>query len=147
MKNSLWFMGEPGAKLMKIFATRKILQAIQALPLADCKIFFKFSIVTCINCGGKILIWGHFQGIMKLLLKNYLGHILIIEKTAVFLFTESAIKPTPLLHTNVQINWCTECNQLNWWWPECFYKSKSPVTTPMRGQPKLPIRDIHWSYG
>ena len=39
---------------------------------------------------------------MELLL-NYLGQFLIIEKT--FLFIESAIKPIPLLHANVQMSY------------------------------------------
>ena len=34
---------------------------------------------------------------MELLLNNYLGHFLIIEKTFAFLFIEKAIKATPLL--------------------------------------------------
>ena len=59
--------------------------------------FFKFSIMICVNCVGKMLIWGHFHGIMELLLNNYLGHFLIIEKTFAFLFIEKAIKATPLL--------------------------------------------------
>ena len=78
---------------------------------------------------------------------SYLEHFLIIEKTFVFLFIQSAIKPTLLLDANVQMPWCTECNRSNWWRFECFYESESPVTTPKSGQLKLPIRDIHQSYG
>ena len=77
---------------------------------------------------------------------NYLGHFLIIEKTFVFLFIQSAIKPTPLLYANVQMPWRTECKRSNWWRPECFYEPESPVTTPKSGQPKLPNRDIRRSY-
>ena len=76
----------------------------QALLLVAGKKYFKFSIAICINCMGNMLIWGHFCGIMELLLHNYLGHgdILIIEKTFVSVFIESAIKPTSLLHADVQ---------------------------------------------
>ena len=65
---------------------------------------------------------------MELLLSNYLGHwdILIVEKTFIFLFMESTIKPTLLPHANVQMPWCTECNQSNRWQPECFYELESP---------------------
>ena len=116
------------------------------LLLVARKKMFKFSIAICINCIEKILIWGHFHGIMKLLLNNFLGHFLIIEKTFAFLFIESAIKATPLLHANVQMSWRTECNWSNWWRPECFYEPESPVTTPESGQLKLQICDIHQSY-
>ena len=101
----------------------------------------KFSIAICKNCVGKMLI------IMELLLNNYLGHFLIIEKTFVFLFVKSAIKPIPLLHANFKMPWHTECNRLNWCWPECFYEPESPVTTPKSGQRKLPIHNIQRSYG
>ena len=131
---------------MKIFATAKILQAKQALLLAAGQVFFKFSIAISINCVGKRFIWGHFCSIMELLLNNYLGHFLIIEKTFVFLFIESAIKLIPLSHANVQIPWPTKCNWLNWRQPECFCEPESPVTTPKSCQMKLPIHNIHWSY-
>ena len=36
--------------------------------------FFKFSIAICINCVRKMLISGHFHGIMELLLNNYFEH-------------------------------------------------------------------------
>ena len=136
------------AKLMKKFATAKILQAKQALLPAAGENFFKFSIVICINCDGKMLIWGHFHGIMELLLNNYLGHwdILSLRKL-VFLFKESAIKATPLLHATFQMPWRTECNWSNWWRPKCFYEPESPVTTPKSSQPKLPVCNIHRSYG
>ena len=109
-----------------------------------------FSIAICIDYFGKMLIWGHFCSIMKLLLNNYLGHFLIIEKTF-FYFIESAINLTPLLHANVQMPWRTECNRLNWW-PECFYEAESPVTTSTphlakSGQQQLAICNIHRSYG
>ena len=47
---------------------------------------------------------------MELLLNNYLGHwdILIFHKNVASLFTESAIKPTPLLHANFQMPWRTD---------------------------------------
>ena len=80
---------------MKILTTTKILRAKRVLPPAAGEKYFKFSIAICINCVGKMLIWGHFRGITELLLNNYLGHFLIIEKTFVFLSIESAIKPTP----------------------------------------------------
>ena len=131
-----------GAELMKIFATAKILQAKQALLLAAGQVFFKFSIAISINCVGKMFIWGHFCSIMELLLNNYLGHFLIIEKTFVFLFIESAIKLIPWSHANVQIPWPTKCNWLNWWQPECFCEPESPVTTPKSCQMKLPIHNI-----
>ena len=75
-----------------------------------------------------------------------MGHS-IFEKTFVFLFKESAIKPTPLLHANFQIPWQTKCNQSNWWRPECFYEPESPVATPKSSQAKLPVRNIYQSYG
>ena len=53
-----------GAELIKDFATTKILWAKRAMPLATGKKSFKFSIT---------VIWGHFCGIMELLLNNYLG--------------------------------------------------------------------------
>ena len=112
---------------IKIFATMKSI---------------KFSITICINFVGKMLIWDHFCDIMELSLNKYLGYFLII-----FLFIESAIKPRPLLHANIQILLRTECNWSNWWWPECFYEPESSVTTPKSGQPKLPIHNIHQSYG
>ena len=115
------------------------------LPSTDEK-YFKFSFRICINCIRKMLIWGHFCGIMELLLKDYLEHFLIIEKTIVFLFMASTIKPTSLLHANVQMPWHTECNQSNWQQPECFYESESPITTLKSGQPKLPVRNIHQPY-
>ena len=136
-----------GAKLIKIFTTAKILLAKQALLPAASEKFFKFSIVICLNCIWKMLIWGHFCNIMKLWLNNYLGHFLIIEKTFVFLFIESAIKPTPLLLANVQMLQRTKCNQSNWWWTECFYEPESPVIILKSGQLKLPICSIHQSYG
>ena len=122
-------------------------EASFATPL-QVRDFFKCSIVICINCIGKMLIWGHFHGIMELLLNNYLGHsnILILVKTFVFLIIESAIKPTPLLHANFQMTRHTKCNRSYWWQPECFYEPESPVTTPKSGQPKLPVHNIHWSY-
>ena len=133
------------AKLMKLCITAKILWAKQTLvPAAGEK---TFSIAICLNCMGKILIWGHFCYIMELLLNNYLGHFLIIETTFVFLFIESAIKPTPLLHANVQMPCCTECNQSNWQWSDCFYEPESPVTTPKSGQLKLGICDIQPPHG
>ena len=132
---------------MKIFATTKMLRAKHALPPAAGKSLFKFGIGFCINCIGKMLIWGHLWGIMELLLNNYLGHFLIIEKTFVLLFIKSAIKSTPLLHANVKMPWCTECNQSNWWRPECFYETESPVNTWKSDQSKLPICNIHWSHG
>ena len=132
---------------MKILTTTKILRAKRVLPPAAGEKYLKFSIAICINCVGKMLIWGHFRGITELLLNNYLGHFLIIEKTFVFLSTESAIKPTPFLHANVQMPWRTECNRSNWRQPECFHEPESPVTTPKGGQAKLPIHDIHRSYG
>ena len=119
--------GFTGTKLIKIFATMKSI---------------KFSITICINFVGKMLIWDHFCDIMELSLNKYLGYFLII-----FLFIESAIKPRPLLHANIQILLRTECNWSNWWWPECFYEPESSVTTPKSGQPKLPIHNIHQSYG
>ena len=97
-----WFTG---TKLIKIFATMKSI---------------KFSITICINFVGKMLIWDHFCDIMELSLNKYMGHFLII-----FLFIESAIKPRPLLHANIQILLRTECNWSNWWWPECFYEPES----------------------
>ena len=111
-----------GTELTKNFATAKILRAKRALPPAGEK-FFKFNIAICIICVGKMLYWGHFRCIMKLLLNNYLWHwdILSLRKL-VFLFKESAIKPTPLLHANFQMPWRTECNRPNWWRPECFYE-------------------------
>ena len=87
---------------MKIFATANILQAMWALPPVTGKTFFKFSIRICINCIGKMHIWGHFHCTMELLLNNYLGYFLIFEKTFVVLFIESAIKPTPLLCANIK---------------------------------------------
>ena len=66
---------------------------------------------------------------MEMLLNNYLGHFLIIGKTFVFLFIESAIKPTPLLHAKLQIPWRTECNRSNWRRPECSHEPEPPVTT------------------
>ena len=102
------------------FATAKIFQAKQVLPPVASEKFFRFSIAIRINCLGKMVIWGHFRGIMELLLNNYLGCFLVIEKTFVFLFTESAIKPTLLLHANVH---------------QCFYEPESPVTTLKSGQP------------
>ena len=42
-----------------------------------------------------------------------------------FLFIESAINPTPLLCTNVQMPWGTECNRSNWGRPEFFYEPQS----------------------
>ena len=128
---------------MKSFATTKLLRAKQALPPASNDKICKFNIVICINCVGKMLIWGHFPSIMELLLNKYLGHFLIIEKTFHFLFIESAIKPTLLLHANVQIPWRTECNRSNWQRPECFYEPESPVTTPKSGEPKFPIHNMH----
>ena len=101
-------------------STAKIFQAKQALPPVASEKFFRFSIAIRINCVGKMVIWGHFRGIMELLLNNYLGYFLVIEKTFVFLFTESAIKPTLLLHANVH---------------QCFYEPESPVTTLKSGQP------------
>ena len=114
---------------MKIFATTKIWQAKRALPATAGETFFKFSIAISLNCVGKMLIWGHFCGIMEMLLNNYLGHFLIIGKTFVFLFIESAIKPTPLLHAKLQIPWRTECNRSNWRRPECSHEPEPPVTT------------------
>ena len=111
---------------MKIFATAKVFRGKRALLPTVGKRCFKFSIAICINCVGKMLIWGHFWGVMELLLKNYLGHFLTIEKTFDFLFLESAIKPTPLLHVNIQMPYRTECNWSNWWQPECFYEPASP---------------------
>ena len=139
----------PGTQFMKNFTTTKILQAKQALLSTAGEKFFKFSIAICINCIGKMLIWGHFHGIMELLLNNYLGHwnILILVKTFVFLIIESAIKPTPLLHANFQMPRHTKCNRSYWWQPECFYEPESPVTTPKSGQLKLPVCNIHRSYG
>ena len=52
---------------MKIFATMR-----------------KLSITICINCVGKMLLWGYFYAIMELLLNNYSGHFLIIEKKNFF---------------------------------------------------------------
>ena len=132
---------------MKVFATTKILPAKRAfLPTAGEK-FFKFSIAICITCIGKMLVWGHFCSVMQLLLNNYLGCFLIIKKTFVFLFIESVIKITPLLHANVQMPYRIKCNRLIWRRPECFYEPESPVTTMKSDQPKLPIRNIHQSYG
>ena len=132
---------------MKIFATAKNFWAKWTLPPAAGEKFFKFSIAICLNCVWKMLIWGHFCSIMELLLNNYLGYFLIIIKALVFLFKESAIKPTTLLHANVQMSWRTECNWSNWRRLECFYEPESPVTTPKSRQPKPPIHDRHWSYG
>ena len=61
-------------KVMETFTTTKILRVKQALPPTASKKFFQFSIAICINCIGKMLIWGHFCVIMELLLNNYLGH-------------------------------------------------------------------------
>ena len=96
---------------MKNFATAKILRVKQDLRPAAGEKIFKFSIAICINCVAKMFIWGHFRGIMELLLNNYLGHwdILIFEKTFAFLIVKSAIKPTPLLHANFQMPWRTKC--------------------------------------
>ena len=44
----------------------------------------KLSITICINCVGKMLLWGYFYAIMELLLNNYSGHFLIIEKKIFF---------------------------------------------------------------
>ena len=52
-----------------------------------------------------------------------------------------------MLQANVEMPWHIECNQSNWRRPECFYKPDSPVTTPKSGHPKLPVHDIHQSYG
>ena len=78
----------------------------QALLLVAGKKYFKFSIAICINCMENMLIWGHFRGIMGLLLHNYLGHgdILIIEKTFVSVFIESAKKGNILVTC-----WCPKC--------------------------------------
>ena len=138
--------GLAGAKLMAIFTTVKILWAKQALLPAAGEIFLKFKIAIHINCLEKMLIWGHFRGIVELLLNIYLGHFLIIGKIFVFLFIESAIKPTPLLQVNVQMPWHTEYNRSNCRWPECFYEPASPVTTPKSGHLKLTICAIHQSY-
>ena len=132
-----------GAELMKIFATAKVFRGKWALLPTLVKRCFKFSIAICMNCVGKMLIWGHFWGVMELLLKNYLGHFLTIEKTFDFLFLESAIKPTSF---NIQMPCRTECNRSNWWQPECFYEPASPFTTLESGKPKLPICDIHRSH-
>ena len=78
---------------------------------------------------------------------NYLEYFLVIEKSFVFFVMKSLIKPTSLLHANAQTPWRAESNRPNWWRPECFCKPVSPVTTPKSGQQKLPIRDIHQSYG
>ena len=78
-------------KLMKIFATAKILWVKQALSPAAGKKIFWFSVAICINCIGKMLIWGHFRGIMELSLNNYLGNFLIIGNIFVFLFIQGAI--------------------------------------------------------
>ena len=130
-----------GDKLMKIFIGAKILWAKQALLPAAGKKIFKFSIMIWINFLGKMLIWSLFCGIMELLLNNYLGHFLNIEKTLAFLFIESAIKATPLLHANFQMPWHTECNWLNLQQPECFYEPESPVTTLKSCWLKLPIHN------
>ena len=103
--------------------------------------------VNCLGVKIDINLSCNFCSILELLLNINLGHFLIIEKTFVLLFTESAIKPTPLLHANIQRPWHTECNQSKWWWPECFYEPDSSVTTPKSGQPKLSIRNVHQSHG
>ena len=116
-----------GAKLIKPFATANILRAKQVLlPTADEK-FFKFSMIICMHCFGKIFIWGHFCSMVELLLNHDLGHFLITEKIFVFLFIESTISWTASLHANIQMPWCTKCNQSNWWQPERFYQPESPL--------------------
>ena len=68
--------------------------------------------VNCLGVKIDINLSCNFCNILELLLNNNLGHFLIIEKTFVLLFIESAIKPTPLLYANIQRPWHTKCNQL-----------------------------------
>ena len=121
-----------GTRLKKIFATTKVLQVKQALLPGTCEKFFKFSIAICINCIGKMPIWGHFHMIRELLLNNYLGHFLIIEKTFVFLCIKSAIKPTPMLHANVSVN---QSHQSPLWKVACWSFQSTIYTSPT-GVPK-----------
>ena len=100
----------------------------------------------CINCIGKMLLWGHVCGIIELLLNNYLGHFLIIEKKIYFSFHVKCNKDNTLLHANIQMPWCTECNRSNRQCPKCFYEPESPGTTSKSGQLKLLICNIHLSY-
>ena len=73
-----------------------------------------------------------YNGTVAQQLFGALGHS-IFEKNFVFLFKESAIKPTPLLHANFQMSWRTECNRSNRRRPKC---SSGP-----------PVHNIHQWYG
>ena len=86
----------------------------------------KFSIAICKTCVGKMLI------IMELLLNNYLGHFLIIEKTFVFLCIKSAIKPTPMLHANVSMNQSHQSPL----WKVASWSFQSTIYTSPTGVPK-----------
>ena len=74
-----------GADLIKIF-TIKIF--VSEVSFAGCR-RWKFSIMICINCVGKILVWGRFCSIIEMLLNN-LEHFLIIEKKNLFFFSHKA---------------------------------------------------------
>ena len=118
---------------MKIFAIAKILRAKRALPPAAGKFFVKFNVAICTNCVGKMLIWGHF--------------CVIWNCCSTIIWDIWDIWTLTFGHANVQMPWYAECNQSNWRRPECFYKPESPVTTSKSGLSKLPMCDIHWSYG
>ena len=80
----------------------EILQNFKLLIMAGAKLMDahhrqKFSIAICINCIGKMLLWGHFCGMMELLLNKYLGHFLIIEKKFYFSFHIKCSKANTLI--------------------------------------------------
>ena len=120
-----------GAKSIKIFAVAKMSVVSEgSFVLAAGK---SSASPICINCIGKMLLWGHVPGIIELLLNNHLGHFLIIEKKNCFSFHIKCNKDNTLLHANIQMPWCPECNQSNQQCPKCFYKPESPVTTSKSG--------------